>query len=225
MVWTVSDSVDNSTRFESLKLKITSAIGYLLPLLASLPPLAAWSGLMTVPFIIYLLLMFGNVTTSPIPLPDMTHIGTFLLVTTSGVGLLLLLYSVVHLWRTKSEELVTSGPYRLCRHPQYFSLIIITLLMTYQSIWLLQHTDGWGWLTVNETWLLWILMLGAYVMIALAEEMHLAKRFGEEWEAYRRKVGFLIPFIPLNYYVLEVLVAIIVPVIILQSLLIEVTAF
>lgn len=218
-MWTVSESTDKSTRFESLKMKITPVIGYLLPLMASLPPLAAWSGLMTVPFIIYLLLMFGNATTTPLPLPDMTHIGTFLLVTSSGVGLLLLLYSVVHLWRAKSKGLVTSGPYRICRHPQYFSLIIITLLMNYQSIWILQHTFGMGWLTVNDTWLLWILMLGAYVVIAWAEEMHLAKQFGKEWEAYRRKVGFLIPFIPLKYYILEALVAIIVPVVILGSLL------
>jgi protein-S-isoprenylcysteine O-methyltransferase Ste14 len=219
----VSDSPEKSTRFENLKMKITSVIGYLLPLMASLPPLAAWSGLMTVPFIIYLLLMFGNATTTPLPLPDMTHIGTFLLVTASGVGLLLLLYSVVYLWRAKSKGLVTSGPYRICRHPQYFSLIIITLLMNYQSIWILQHTFGMGWLTVYDTWLLWILMLGAYVVIAWAEEMHLAKQFGKEWEAYRRKVGFLIPFIPLKYYILEALVAIIVPVVILGSLLTQFT--
>ena len=97
--------------------------------------------------------------------------------------------------------------------------------MTYQSIWLLQNTDGWGWLTVNETWTLWILMLGAYTVIAWAEEMHLAKQFGEEWKAYRRKVGFLMPFIPLKYYIIEALVAIIIPVVILGSLLTEFTIF
>jgi len=221
MVWTVSDSVADSTHFDRLKMKITSAIGYLLPLMASIPPLATWGGLMTVPFIIYLLLMIGNATASPLPPPDMTHIGTFLLVTISGMSLLLLIYSVTHLWRMKSEGLVTSGPYRMCRHPQYFSLMILTLLMTYQSIWILRHTFGIGWLTESQTILLWILMLGAYVLIAWTEEMHLEKQYGAEWKAYRRRVGFLIPFIPLKYYLLEALVAIILPVIILDSMLIE----
>ena len=219
----VSDSLKDLNRFESMKMKITTAIGYLLPFMASLPP--AWGGLMTFPFIIYLFMMVGNITTSPFPFPDLTHIGTLLLVTSTGVGLLLLLYSAVHLWRTKSKGLVTNGPYRLCRHPQYFSLIIITLLMTYQSVWILRHTFGMGWLTENETKILWILMLGAYVVIAWVEEMYLKKQFGEEWEAYRKRVGFLIPFIPLKYYILEALVAIIIPVIVLENMLLEFIAF
>jgi protein-S-isoprenylcysteine O-methyltransferase Ste14 len=200
-------------------MKITSTIGYLLPLMASLPPLGAWSGLMTVPFIIYLMMMFGNASTAPLPLPDLTRVGTLLVVITACLGLLLLLYSVVHLWREKSKGLVTSGPYRLCRHPQYFSLIIFTLIMTYQSVWILQHTFGMGWLTANETKILWILMLSLYVVIAWAEEMHLEKQFGDQWTEYRRRKGFLFPFIQLKSYILEALVAIIVPVAILEGLL------
>jgi protein-S-isoprenylcysteine O-methyltransferase Ste14 len=218
-VWTVSDSTDNSTRFESLKIKVASTIGYLLPFMASLPPLAAWSGLMTVPFIIYLLMMFGNASTAPPPLPDLTRVGTLFVVATAWLGFLLLLYSIVHLWREKSKGLVANGPYRLCRHPQYFSLIIFTLIMTYQSVWILQNTWGMGWLTANETRILWVLMLGAYVVIAWAEEMHLEKQFGEQWKEYRDKVGFLLPFIPLKSYIHEALVAIIIPVAILEGLL------
>lgn len=223
MVWTVSDSTTtrsvNSNRFENLKMKVTTAIGYLIPFMASLPPLGAWSGLMTVPFIIYLMMMFGNTASAPLPFPDLTRPGPLLVVTCSGLGLLLLLYSVVHLWRAKTEGLVTSGPYRMCRHPQYFSLIIFTLIMTYQSIWILQNTFGMGWLTVDQTRMLWILTLVAYVILAWAEEMHLEKQFGEEWTQYRMKVGFLFPFIPLKSRFVEGLIAIIIPYVLLEGLL------
>ena len=210
---------EKPNRFESLRTKVTSTIGYLLPLMASLPPLGAWSGLMTVPFIIYLMMLFGNATTAPIPFPDITQPGTILVLTCVSLGLLLLLYSVIHLWRAKTRGLVTSGPYRICRHPQYFSLIIFTLIMTYQSVWILQHTFGMGWLTADETKILWILTLGAYVILAWAEEMHLEKKFGEEWKNYRMKVGFLFPFIPLKSNLVEGLIAIIIPYIILEGLL------
>jgi protein-S-isoprenylcysteine O-methyltransferase Ste14 len=219
----MSDSSDigeqKKSRLESLKLKITAAIGYLLPFVASLPPLAAWGGLMTVPFIIYLMMMFTNISTAPPPLPDLTRPGTLFIVTVAGLGLILLLYSVIYLWREKSNGLVVTGPYRICRHPQYFSLIIFTTIMTYQSVWILQNTFGIGWLTANETRLLWILMLVAYVVIAWIEEKHLEKQFGEEWSEYRKRVGFLLPFIPLKSYILEALVAIILPLAILEGLL------
>ena len=223
MVWMMSESskisTENKSRIENLKLKITSAIGYLLPFIASLPPLAAWGGLMTVPFIIYLLMMFGNLTTTPPPLPDLTRPGTLFVVTCAGLGLILLLYSIAYLWKEKSKGLVVTGPYRICRHPQYFSLIVFTTIMTYQSVWTLQNTFGIGWLTANETRLLWILILVVYVVIAWAEEMHLEKQFGDQWTEYRRRKGFLFPFIPLKSYILEALVAIKIPVAILEGLL------
>jgi protein-S-isoprenylcysteine O-methyltransferase Ste14 len=207
---------DKTTRFDFIKLKLTTAIGYLLPFMASLPPLAAWGGLMTVPFIIYLLMMFSNISSYP-PLPDFTRPGTLFMFTLAGVGLILLLYSVVYLLRNKSAGLVTGGPYRLCRHPQYFSLIILTLVMTYQSIWILQHTFGIGWLTANQTRILWILMLCAYVVIAWVEEMHLEKQFGQEWTDYRRGKGFLLPSLYFNSYILEASIAIIIPYLVLEA--------
>ena len=215
----MNDSHKTASRYDSLKTKLTSVIGYLLPLLGSLPPLAAWSGLMTVPFIIYLIMMFTNATTAPIPLPDLTRLGPLLVLTLSGFGLLLLVYSVVYLWRKKSAGLVTSGPYRICRHPQYFGLIIFTLIMTYQSVWILQNTFGVGWLSADQTKILWILMLAGYAVIAGLEEMHLEKQFGEEYTEYQQKVGHVIPFIPLKYTLLESLLVILIPYVVLEILL------
>ena len=161
------------SRIESIKLKVMSLIAYTLPFAASLPPLVAWSGLMTVPVIIYLVLMFNNISTAP-PIPDLTSPITLFNLAIAGAGLLLLLYSVVYLWRSKSGSLVTRGPYRLCRHPQYFSLVVFTLMMTYQSVRAL-HTDGIGWLTIGQTKLLWSGMLFAYLLrFSLSFSFHMA---------------------------------------------------
>ncbi|MHA2359961.1 MAG: methyltransferase family protein [Candidatus Thorarchaeota archaeon] len=199
--------------------KLTGPVGYLLPLMSSLPPLAAWSGLMTVPFIVYLLMMFGNISTAPPPLPDYIRLENIIILATAGLGLVLLVFSVVHLWREKSKGLVLTGPYKLVRHPQYFSLIVFTTMMTYQSVWILRNTFGIGWLSADQTLILWYLMLVAYVVIAWIEEKHLQKIFGDEWSEYRSEVGFLIPFVRFKSEVLEGFLSILIPIAILNALL------
>jgi protein-S-isoprenylcysteine O-methyltransferase Ste14 len=214
---TLSES-GNESRFERMKMRLVTAIGYLLPFAASLPPLGVWTGLMTVPFVVYLFLMFSNISTAP-PLPNLTSPTTLFLLVISCFALLFLFYSVIYLRRAKSQGLVTGGPYRLCRHPQYFSLIIFTLIMTYQSVWILQHTFGMGWLTADQTKIVWLLMLLVYVVIARIEEMHLEKGFGNEWAAYRKRVGFVIPFLPMRSSAIESFIAVLLPYAILEVML------
>ncbi len=204
------ESEKPDTILEKAKLKIVSVIGYLLPLVGSLPPLAAWGGLMTIPFVVYLLMMLFNLTETPL-LPDLMNPITLTTTIIQLVAILFLLWSVVYLRREKTEGLVASGPYRVVRHPQYLSLIILTASMTYQSVWILQNTFGIGWLTVDQTKLLWLLMLSAYAVIAVIEEMHLRKNFDIEWGEYRSRVGFLIPFVKYKSYVVEMLSGIIIP--------------
>ena len=174
---------------------------------------------MTVPFIIYLFMMFGNIASAPIPIPDLSRPGPLLVTIVSGLGLLVLFYSVVYLWRKKSSGLVTSGPYRLCRHPQYFGLIVFTLIMTYQSVWILQNTFGIGWLSIDQTKILWYLMLFGYILIAGLEEMHLENQFEPEYKEYMRRAGFIIPFIPLKSTLHEMILVLIIPAAILEILL------
>jgi protein-S-isoprenylcysteine O-methyltransferase Ste14 len=115
--------------------------------------------------------------------------------------------------------LVTTGPYRAVRHPQYFSIIIFTTIVTYQSVWILQHTDGIGWLSVDETIILWIAMLLAYTAIASIEELHLQEAYGSNWFDYRIRVGFLLPFIHFRSRIVEAIVCIILPILVLYGLL------
>ena len=211
--------MEDKSLLERIKSRLTGIIGYLLPLVASFPPLAAWGGLMTVPFIAYLLMMFGNISTAPPTLPDYSRMENIVILSVSILGLVLLVYSVIHLRREKTIGLVSSGPYRLVRHPQYFSLIVFTTMMTFQSVWILRNTFGVGWLTANETLILWYTMLIAYVVIAWIEESHLSKTFGDDCAGYRRRVGFLIPFVRFRSILVEGLLSIAIPIAILHLLL------
>jgi steroid 5-alpha reductase family enzyme len=76
-----------------------------------------------------------------------------------------------------------------------------------------------GWLSADQTKILWILMLAGYAVIAGLEEMHLEKQFGEEYTEYQQKVGHVIPFIPLKSTLLESLLVILIPYAVLEILL------
>ena len=214
----VVEPVETNTLLGKMKVKSTGAIGYLLPLIASMPPMVAWGGLMTVPFAVYLLMMIFNLTESP-PLPDLLNPITLMTTVVQLVSIVFLVWSVVYLRKKKTDGLVSSGPYRIVRHPQYLALIILTLLMAYQSIWILQHTFGIGWLTADQTKLLWLGMLVAYAIIAVVEETHLAKLFESNWVTYRNKVGFMIPFLKHRLAILEIISSIIVPYAVLETIL------
>jgi protein-S-isoprenylcysteine O-methyltransferase Ste14 len=81
------------------------------------------------------------------------------------------------------HELVTSGPYRVVRHPIYTSMLCVL--------------SGTGFLIAP----LPILLLSTLVFIAGAEirmrieDKLLASRFGERFEDYRRRVPAYIPFV------------------------------
>ena len=222
-VWLVdSDEHQQTTSKDSfglLKSRITSAAALLLPLLASIPPLGVWGGLMTIPFLMYLLLMIGSLGSVVLEPLDIFNIAGY------SIGIILLLYSIAYLWKKKATGLVTTGPYSIVRHPQYFSIIVFTAVMTYQSVWILQHTFGFGWLSVEQTKIMWYIMLFAYVVIADIEEKHLEKVYGYEWIDYRNKVGFLIPFVRFRSGVgfrlrfLEELVCMLIPIVALDALL------
>jgi protein-S-isoprenylcysteine O-methyltransferase Ste14 len=216
-VWSVVSSneshVEDKDRYERAKIRVVSGVGLLLPFLASIPPLGAWGALMTVPFIMYLVLMVGNIGSTIVYPADILNISAIL------VGIVLLFYSVNYLWKKKAEGLVTTGPYRIVRHPQYFSIIIFTTVITYQSIWVLQHTFGIGWLSTDQTMALWIAMLVAYVLIATVEELHLERRFGTDWIEYRGRVGFLIPFIRFRSRIAEAILCLILPIAFLYGML------
>lgn len=113
-----------------------------------------------------------------------------------GIGLALFLaglafavWARVHIgrnWGTpmsqKSDpELVTSGPYRLVRHPIY-SGIILAMIGTAVG--------------VTVYWLIIAALAGGYfVYSATREERYMTERFPDTYPAYKRSTKMLIPFI------------------------------
>lgn len=81
----------------------------------------------------------------------------------------------------KAAEVTTSGPYAYVRNPLYLGSLWITL--------------GWG--AMSGRWAVAAALLAVFALThALAirsEERYLGKRFGEEFDAYRRQVPRLLP--------------------------------
>jgi protein-S-isoprenylcysteine O-methyltransferase Ste14 len=114
----------------------------------------------------------------------------------AGVGLVLFalglgfaIWARVHIgrnWGTpmtqKAEpELVTSGPYRLVRHPIY-SGILMAGIGTAVAL-------NWSWLIVE-------VLYGSYfIYSATAEERYMTEQFPDAYPAYKRSSKMLIPFV------------------------------
>ena len=82
----------------------------------------------------------------------------------------------------KNHELVTKGIFSIVRHPQYLTQILMDLgaaaaLLSYFVLPLA------------------VIEIPLLVMRATVEEKLLTKYFGEEFTAYKKKSGFIIPFI------------------------------
>ncbi|MGZ4665988.1 MAG: methyltransferase family protein [Frankiaceae bacterium] len=94
-----------------------------------------------------------------------------------AVGVAVWTWSVLLiLTKVRAGELVTTGPYRLVKHPLYTSVALLVLP------WL-------GFLL--DTWLGALVGVALYVasrLFAPTEEADLADRFGPEWEDYCRRV-------------------------------------
>jgi len=196
--------------------------GYLIPLVQSLPPLGVWTGLMTVPLFSYLIMMFSSL---PVSLPRALYdffLSSFLLPEKAFIiiGLLFLVYSIVYLRIKKREGLVTSGSYRLVRHPQYLGMILLTLGFTSWSYWVLTHTFGIGFLSPLQTIGVWFIELLAYIVLANVEELYLSRNYGESFENYKKEVPFFIPFLKTNRKDLDILTSILIPAILLFILII-----
>ncbi len=83
--------------------------------------------------------------------------------------------------RKDEPELVTSGPYRLVRHPIY-SGIILASIGTAVAL-------SWPWLVV-------VALVGIYfVYSATVEERFLEQQFPEQYAAYERRTRMLVPFV------------------------------
>ena len=216
---------------EKLKTTLLGVAGWLVPLLVSAPSLYIWAGLMTMPLIVYLVIMFLSLFVPGIryhgQAPSVPYLLSALDVLLLGgphwpdkvisiLGLLIMVYATLYLNLRRKQGLVTTGPYRWVRNPQYFGALLFTSNLTSRSY--REVLGDVGWLGPAGTLLVWLGTLGAYVLLAWIEELHLSKRFGVTYSAYRSKTAFMIPFLVTRHRWIEVSLSIACPFLLLGAL-------
>jgi len=180
--------------------------GFLVPLIQQIPTLGIYTGLMTLPLLAALALLFTQ-----FPMNILTVLAEFLMMSLMSIhvlianlititGIVLAVYSVIYFHRHKKKGLVTTGPYRFMRHPQYTSFLLMTLGLTSYCYWWLSNTFGMGWLSKEATVALWFIQLGIYTTLALLEESHLAKEFGDQYSVYKKQTSFFAPLGRFNHF-------------------------
>jgi protein-S-isoprenylcysteine O-methyltransferase Ste14 len=81
----------------------------------------------------------------------------------------------------ENPELITSGPYRVIRHPIYTGILLAAAGTA---------------LAESLLWLLALVAAGVYFVIAARREEHLmAEQFPDQYPAYMRRTKMLIPFL------------------------------
>ena len=113
------------------------------------------------------------------------------------VGLVVyLIFSWIQVWSFKSlgdnysqeivikkkHDLITTGPFKIIRHPQYLCQILLDLGATAATLGYVV-----GFLALIE--------IPIYIMRASLEDKLLSKHFMENFSEYKKRSGFMIPFI------------------------------
>ncbi|HZT15063.1 MAG TPA: isoprenylcysteine carboxylmethyltransferase family protein [Gaiellaceae bacterium] len=105
------------------------------------------------------------------------------------LGLAFAIWARLHIGRNwgipmtekKEPELVTSGPYRLVRHPIYSGILLAGVATAVGLSWV---------------WLIAVALAGVYfIYSARVEERYLTERFPDDYPAYRRSTKMLVPFL------------------------------
>jgi protein-S-isoprenylcysteine O-methyltransferase Ste14 len=97
------------------------------------------------------------------------------------VGLVMRNWATLYIGGKKSRELVTSGPYSICRHPLYWGTFFlgIGVGLSFENIPLMAAL---------------LIVLGPiHYITAVSEEMNLERKFPVEYEAYKRRTPRLFP--------------------------------
>jgi protein-S-isoprenylcysteine O-methyltransferase Ste14 len=220
---------EGSTGKGKLKAFFLEITGWMIPLVVSAPSLFIWAGLMTMPLILYLGFMFLSFfdPTINVKCCDEPYFLTALDVMLLGgpywpdkmfsiLGVLIVIYSIVYLNQKRKDGLVTSGPYRIVRNPQYFGAILFIINMTSRSY--KEVLGDVGWIGPHGTLIVWFITLIAYILLALVEDAHLSKEFGVGYTAYKSKTAFLIPFVVSRRKPLEIIFSIAIPITLLWGL-------
>jgi protein-S-isoprenylcysteine O-methyltransferase Ste14 len=97
----------------------------------------------------------------------------------AGIGLRM--WSTLYIGQRKSKQLITDGPFSMCRNPLYFGslLIAVGVSLCFENFVLLAFVL--------------IVLVPTHLLVIFAEEARLMKDFGSSYEQYKKKVPRLWP--------------------------------
>ena len=97
----------------------------------------------------------------------------------AGMGIRL--WSILYIGGRKAAELVTDGPYSLCRNPLYIGTVLLTIgaSLCFENLLMLLVSLA--------------VMIPVHAMVTLGEERSLERKFGEDYRAYKRTVPRFLP--------------------------------
>ncbi|UCE07147.1 MAG: isoprenylcysteine carboxylmethyltransferase family protein [bacterium] len=176
--------------------------GYLILLVQQIPGIWIWVPLMAAPVLLILGALGANLPTGIIEAYgslfnfNEVFFGKILII----LSIVLIIYSIVYLGIKKRKGLVTSGPYRFVRHPQYTAFLLLTIGFTGWSYFYITAFFGMSWLSAEETIALWYLELLAYIILAFIEEKYLLKQFGTDYENYKNNTPLFVPFLKMGKF-------------------------
>jgi protein-S-isoprenylcysteine O-methyltransferase Ste14 len=114
-----------------------------------------------------------------------------------GTGLLLFFFGTFAWLSARSRNQPVAGflVYRISRHPQYLGWILWSYGVYLLLLQGLYPRRSWG----IDASLPWLVSTMTIIGVAMLEELNMLGRYGETYEAYRRKTPFLLPLpAPLN---------------------------
>lgn len=96
-------------------------------------------------------------------------------------GLVIRMWSILYIGGRKSRDIVTDGPYSLCRHPLYVGTVLVALgaALSFESPLLVIV----GMLFICPV----------HLLVASLEEQHLTQLFGDRYTEYCKRVPRFLP--------------------------------
>ena len=175
---------------KNIKIKIRDLVQKLVviitPFITFFPISNMWHGLMSMPFIAYIIYLNSNGT---IELFIENLFSNLFIIIILCVIFALIIYCLYFLYKNKKKGLVTNVPYTWVRNPQYSLVILFISILNYHCLVrtsiIVFNVDNYRTSYVLF-FIIWIGEILIYIGLALIEEYSLRKIYKEEYEKYEK---------------------------------------
>jgi len=180
-------------KMKNIKIKIRDLFQNLFsiftPFITFFPISNLWHGLMSMPFIAYIIYLISNGTIELFIENLFFYLPIIIIL---FVIFTLITYCMFFLYKNKKNGLVTNGPYTWVRNPQYSLVILFISILNYHCLVntskIVFNVDNY-FASIVLFFIIWIGEILIYIGLALIEEHSLRKIYKEEYEKYEIWAG------------------------------------